>query len=167
VIHEEFLRRIEEQPEPEYEPTEFAFDPDDDTWHVVWDEQEGGRVESRCGRLFGREQVHRRSLPIRCSECAEQLQGVERRAERENTHFLNVERRSPVIVRDRGSSWIAPQLLDDVSTRAFRVLSQYSLEQRAHVFAVPGGGWELVPEDQAPTLADDLRLEERRFHELQ
>ena len=161
---EDFLSLLSREPASEGQPTTYLRNLDDGTWHIAWDETDDGRLLAPCGLGFAKATTH---LPgvIECPPCAEHVGLCEQIAEREQRHFLDVDERTPILIRDAEHTWVAGDFTD-ISARAMGLLFRESLRLNAHVYAVPGGSWEFVPIEAEPDLTDRMMLEERVWREI-
>ena len=162
---EEFLHLLSLSPDSETDQTEYLLDASDGTWHVVWDEGDDGRLETACGRALPNPTTDPPGEPIGCPQCAERLDFCEQIEEQNRRHFLDVNKRIPILIREDEHTWIAPDFTT-LSNKAMGVLVRESVRLNAHVYALPGGGWDLVPLEAEPDLAARLMLEERSWQEI-
>ena len=162
---ETFLHLLSLQPDSETEQTEYLLNPADETWHVVWDEASDGKLVAPCGLAQATATTDPPEATIGCPKCAEHLQMCKEIEEREQRHFLDVDERTPILIREAEHTWVAADLTD-VSAKAMALLFRESLRLNAHVYAVPGASWDFVPLEAEPDLTDRMMLEERAWQEI-
>lgn len=162
---EEFLHLLSLHPDAETDQTEYLLDRDDGTWHVAFDEAEDGKREAPCGRRLTAPTTTPPPEPVGCPQCAEHLELCKRIEERRRRHFLDVNQRIPILIRGDDHVWVAPEFTE-LSNKAMGLLIDESLRLNAHVYAMPGSCWELVPAEAEPDLAERLMLEERAWQEI-
>ncbi len=162
---EDFLRLLSRQPASEAEPTEYLRNPDDETWHIVWDAADDGKLVAPCGLALFEATTDPPASAIECPPCAEHVGLCKEIVEREQRHFLDVEERTPILIREREHTWIAADFTD-ISNGAMGLLFRESVRLNAHVYAVPGGSWEFVPLEAEPDLTDRMMLDERAWQEI-
>jgi hypothetical protein len=139
------------------------------SWHVVLDVARGApwkRIAS-CGLVS--ENITTVAPPddgMTCLTCRNQLALIAGLNERTQRHFLDVDERYPVIIREGNASWVGHEMTA-LSPLSMYVLMRRSIDENVHVYALPGNGWEFVPVEDEPRLMDRVRLEERRFHLIQ
>jgi hypothetical protein len=165
MTREEFLHLLSLSPETGADETEYLFDREDGTWHVAWDEADEGKREVACGRVLPAPTTGPPREPVQCPRCVEHLDLCKRIDERRRRHFLDVTERMPILIRDDDHTWVAPEFAE-LSNRAMGLLIEEAERLNAHVYAIPGDGWDLVPAEAEPDLAERLMLEERAWQEI-
>ena len=162
---ESFLHLLSLQPASEPEQTEYLHNPADQTWHVVWDEADDGKLVAPCGIAQATATTDPPEGMIECPKCVEQLELCREIERREQRHFLDVEERTPILIREEEHTWVAAEITD-ISARAMALLFRESLRLNAHVYAVPDGSWDFVPLEAEPDLTDRMMLEERAWQQI-
>ena len=162
---ETFLHLLSLRPDSETDQTEYLRDPADGTWHAGWNEADDGKLEAACGLAQATSTTDPPESPIECSKCAEHLDLCRQIDEREGRHFLDVDERMPILIREADHTWVAADFTE-ISSKAMGVLFRESLRLNAHVYAVPGGEWDFVPLEVEPDLTARMMLEERAWQEV-
>jgi hypothetical protein len=165
----ELLARLQrEKPKGEPDSTTEYFEAKG-SWHVVWDVARDApwkRIAS-CGLVS--ENVTTVVPPddgMTCLTCRNQLALIAEFKDRTQHHFLDVDERYPVIIREENATWVSYEMTT-LSPISMYVLIRRSIDENVHVYALPGDAWEFVPLEDEPQLMDRVRLEERRFHLIQ
>ena len=165
----ELLAQVQqEKPKSEGEsPTEY-FEAKG-SWHVVLDVARDApwkRIAS-CGLVS--ENITTAVPPddgMTCLTCRNQLALIAELSERTQHHFLDVDERYPVIIREENATWVGYEMTA-LSPISMYVLIRRSVDENVHVYALPSEAWEFVPLEDEPQLMARARLEERRFHLIQ